>query len=140
MHRRHKYDIIVIFSVIALCVSVYLSISKAMSLTVPCDITGGCETVLTSKYSQILGVPLSTVGIAYFSLVMVTALLANHYKRAGQMLTLFLAVGSIASLIFLFLQFLVIRAVCQYCLVTDLATIAMLFLDINIEHRREANI
>ncbi len=135
MHRRHKYDILVIFSALALTVSVYLSVAKTMSITVPCDITGGCESVLSSKYSEVLGVPLSTVGIVYFSLILVTALLANHYRNAQKALTLFLAGGSIGSLVFLFLQFFVIRAVCQYCLLTDLTTILMFILDINIEHK-----
>ncbi|MBL8029767.1 MAG: vitamin K epoxide reductase family protein [Candidatus Doudnabacteria bacterium] len=135
MHRRHKYDILVIFSTLALAVSVYLSVAKAMSISVPCDITGGCESVLSSKYSEIMGVPLSTVGIVYFSLILVTALLANHYRKAQKALTWFLAAGSLGSLVFLFLQFFVIRAVCQYCLLTDLTTILMFILDINIEHK-----
>ena len=135
MHRRHKHDIITILAVIALCVSVYLSVAKALSVSVPCDITGGCETVLSSKYSSLIGIPLSTWGIAYFSLIIVTSLLANHYQKARKALQAFLALGAMASLGFLSLQFFVIKAVCQYCLVTDGLTVLMFLIDLNIEHR-----
>lgn len=137
MHRRHKHDIITILAVVALCVSVYLSIAKALSLTVPCDFTGGCETVLTSKYSSFFGVPLSTWGIVYFSLIIVTSLLANHYQKARQALKLFLAGGALGALGFLSLQFFVIKAICQYCLATDILSIIMFLFDLNIEHRKD---
>ncbi len=135
MHRRHKHDIITILAVLALCVSVYLSIAKALSLTVPCDFTGGCETVLSSKYSNFFGVPLSTWGIVYFSLIIVTSLLANHYQKARQALKLFLGAGALGALGFLSIQFFILKAICQYCLATDVISIVMFLLDLNIEHR-----
>src|SRR5262245_19603292 len=127
--KKHKYNIIVILSVIALCVSVYLSIAKAMSLTVPCNVTHGCETVLNSKYSTLLGWPLSTWGIIYFSLLVVVGLLANSYRKYQKLLSGLLAIGSLGALSFLSLQFFVIKAVCQYCLITDSLTIIMFLLD-----------
>ncbi len=137
MHKRHKHDIITILAVMALCVSVYLSVAKALSLTVPCDFTGGCETVLNSKYSEIAGVPLSTWGIVYFSMIIVISLLANHYQKARKALKLFLAAGAAGAMVFLYLQFFVIKAICQYCLVTDSLSILMFLIDINIEHRQK---
>lgn len=136
MIKRHKHDIITILAVIALCVSVYLSIAKALSITVPCDFTGGCEQVLTSKYASFLGVPLSTWGIVYFSLIIITSILANHYKRARQALKLFLAAGVLGALSFLSIQFFIIKKVCQYCLLTDSLGILMFLLDLNIEHHQ----
>ena len=121
----------------ALCVSVYLSVAKALSLTVPCDFTGGCETVLNSKYSEIAGVPLSTWGIVYFSMIIVISLLANHYQKARKALKLFLAAGAAGAMVFLYLQFFVIKAICQYCLVTDSLSILMFLIDMNIEHRQK---
>lgn len=137
MHKRHKHDIITILAVMALCVSVYLSVAKALSLTVPCDFTGGCETVLNSKYSEIAGVPLSTWGIVYFSMIIVISLLANHYQKARKALKLFLAAGAAGAMVFLYLQFFVIKAICQYCLVTDSLSILMFLIDMNIEHRQK---
>jgi uncharacterized membrane protein len=136
LHRRHKHDIIVLLSLLGFADSVYLTVYKVLGLSIPCTITHGCETVLSSKYSSILGVPLAVWGIVFFSGIIIAALLANHYAVWRKLLTLGLALGSVAALIFLSLQFFVIKQVCQYCLVSDVLTILLLIIDLNIEHHR----
>ena len=136
MHKRHKHDIIVILGVVGLGISLYLAITHYLGYTVPCDITHGCEVVLNSKYSMLLGLPLSVWGIAYFSAVIVSALLANHYLVWRKILTLVLGVGALASLCFLSIQFFIIKKVCQYCLTTDILSILLFILDLNIEHKK----
>lgn len=134
-HKRHKYDIIIILAVMALGVSLFLAVSEALKISVPCDLTGGCEAVLTSKYSKMLGIPLPYFGIAFFSLIIVGGLLANHYVKFKPLLTWFLGVGAVFSLGFLILQFFTLKSVCQYCLTVDFLTIAMFLWDLNIEHK-----
>lgn len=137
MHRRHKHDIIVLLSMIGFADSVYLTVYKVLGIAIPCTITHGCETVLSSKYSAIFGVPLAVWGIVFFSGIIIAALLANHYAVWRKLLTVGLSLGSLASLVFLGLQFFVIQKVCQYCLLSDLLTIFLLILDLNIEHRAQ---
>lgn len=138
MHRRHKYDIIVVLAVVGLSVSLYLAVSEAMGITVPCGLTRGCDTVLQSRYSQLLNIPLPWWGIAFYGGVVVASLLANHYRMFRRVLTWLLGAGALAALAFLALQFFVIRSVCQYCLVTDLLSIVLFLWDLNIEHRNPA--
>ena len=135
LHQKHKYDIIIFLAVIGFGVSLYLAISHYLGFTVPCAVTKGCETVLNSKYASLFGLPLSVWGVAYFGSVIVCGLLANHYYKFKKILTALLAIGALGSLVFLSLQFFVIKKVCQYCLTTDLLSILLLILDINIEHR-----
>lgn len=139
MHRRHKHDIIVILALVGFATSVYLAVTKYLGITVPCDLTQGCETVLASKYSIFLGLPLSVWGIAFYSAVIVSALLANHYGLWRKILTWVLGGGSAASLVFLSLQFFIIKQVCQYCLLVDVLTIVLFIIDLNIEHRQNAD-
>lgn len=120
---------------LGLGISVYLTTAHYTGAVVPCDITKGCEVVLASKYSVFLGLPLAAWGVGYFFTVAVAALLANHYQIWRRILTYCLALGSLASLVFLSLQFFVIKKVCQYCLATDLLTIILFILDLNIEHQ-----
>lgn len=134
MYKKHKFDIIIIFALLAFSVSLYLAISHYMNFLIPCSVTKGCESVLSSKYSSVYGIPLSVLGVAYFAGVIVTALLANHYIIFRRILTIFLGIGALFSLVFLFLQFFVIKKVCQYCLVIDFTGILLLIFDINIEH------
>lgn len=133
MHRRHKYDIIVILSIVGLGISLYLAITHYLGFTVPCDITKGCEAVLNSKYATMLGLPLSVWGVAYFSVVVLNALLANHYLICRKILTIVLGLGAVSAMVFLSLQFFVIKKICQYCLSTDLLSIVIFILDLNIE-------
>lgn len=136
MYHRHKHDIIVILGLLGFGISVYLATAHYLGFQVPCDITGGCETVLTSKYSMLLGLPLAVWGIAFFSATIVAALLANHYQVWKRFLTIGLGLGSLAALVFLSLQFFVLKKICQYCLTTDLLTIVLFLLDLNIEHQK----
>lgn len=135
MHRKHKYDIIVIFSVLGLAVSLYLAITKTLGITVPCSLTGGCEAVLSSKYSSFLGVPLAVLGIMFFSGSGLLSLLANHYHSVRKLLTYYLGLGALFSMGFLFIQLFVIKQICQYCLITDITAILILIWDLNIEKR-----
>ena len=133
-HKKHKYDIIIIFAVVTLSISLFLAISEALKITVPCDLTGGCEAVLTSKYSHPFGLPLPYAGIAFSSVIVITGLLSNHYLNFRRLLTWLLGIGAIFSLGFLIIQFFVLKSVCQYCLAVDVLTIAMFLWDLNIEH------
>jgi uncharacterized membrane protein len=135
MHKKHKHDIIVILAVLGFGISLYLSFAHYLGYTVPCGITHGCEVVLNSKYSMLFGLPLGVWGVGYFSAVIVSALLANSYLLWRKILTGLLGLGALAALVFLSLQFFVIKKICQYCLTTDLLSILLLILDINIEHR-----
>lgn len=133
-HKKHKYDVIIILAVVALSISLFLAISEALKISVPCGLTGGCEAVLSSKYSKLLGVPLPILGIAFSGAVIVISLLANHYLNFRRLLTWTLGFGAVFSLGFLIIQFLVLKSVCQYCLTVDLLIIAMFLWDLNIDH------
>ncbi len=137
MHRRHKHDILVVLALIGFGVSIYLAVYKALGLAVPCSLTKGCEEVLQSRYANIFGIPLAVWGTAYFTAVIIFSLLANHYQIWRKLLTWLLAIGAVAALTFLSLQFFVIKKICQYCLVTDVLVVILLILDLNIEHRKE---
>lgn len=135
MHRRHKYDIVIILSVVGFAVSLFLAITRYMGFAVPCDLTRGCEEVLASKYANFLGLPLSVWGVGFFSAAIICALLANHYGRFRRLLTWLLGAGAISSGIFLYIQFFVLGKVCQYCLIVDFLAIFLFLWDLNIEHR-----
>lgn len=140
MYRRHKYDLIVLLALIGFGVSVYLMASELLGFNVPCSLTGGCNEVLQSKYANLLGLPLPVWGIAFYFGVVFLSLLANHYQQGKKLLTWLLSLGSLGALSFLFIQFFVIGKICQYCLVTDVLAVALLLLDINIEHRHPENV
>jgi len=83
----------------------------------PCTING-CETVLTSPYSIILGFPISLLGVLFYLSVLFTAFILR--KKDTYLIKIILltitSVGFLFSLYLLYLQVSVIGALCQYCL------------------------
>lgn len=132
-HKKHKYDLIIIFAIFTLCISLFLAVSEALKISVPCDLTGGCEVVLNSRYSRFLGLPLPYMGIIFSSVIIITSLLANHYGRFRVLLTYFLGIGALISLTLLVIQFFVLKSVCQYCLIVDVLVVAMFLWDLHIQ-------
>jgi len=135
MYKRHKYDIIIILSLAGFGISLYLAITHYLGIAVPCSITQGCEAVLSSKYSSLLGLPLSVWGGVFFTGVIGSSLLANHYLKWQKLLKVLLGIGAVASLIFLSIQFFVLRQVCQYCATVDVLTVIIFLWDLNIEYK-----
>ncbi len=71
------YRISMILVVIGLIVSVYMTIYKATSNDAMCLGSGDCSTVNASRYSEVYGIPVASVGIAgYFAI-----LLMHWYER-----------------------------------------------------------
>src|SRR5688500_640425 len=116
-----------IVAVVGLADAVYLTVHHLTSEPVPCSIVSGCETVLTSSYAEIAGVPLAAFGaIAYF-IAFSLALLAAFGNRL--MWTLFgiqVVLMSIFTAWLLYLQAFVIGAFCQFCLLSAITTLTML--------------
>jgi uncharacterized membrane protein len=79
--------------------------------------TGGCETVQSSSYAEILGVPVAALGLVGYLVIAVTALRVSPLARvvgAG------LALGAaLFSGYLLVVQLVVIDAVCDWCVTSD---------------------
>lgn len=98
----------------------YLTVEHYRSAVPPCGLAGGCETVLTSDYSTIGGAPIALFGAFYYLAVF---LLAFGYFDSRRLVWLRLAswlsvLGFGMSLVLVYLQFFVLRALCQYCLLS----------------------
>jgi uncharacterized membrane protein len=135
MIKKHKYDIVIILALIGFGISLYLSITHYLGIAVPCSVTHGCEVVLSSKYSVLFGLPVAVWGVAYFTSVIISGLLANRYASWRKILTVILSLGGLVSLSLLSLQFFVIKKICQYCFTVDTLSILLLLLDLNIDYK-----
>ena len=61
--------------------SIYLTVHHLTAEPVPCSLISGCETVLTSTYAEIAGVPLAAFGAAAYFAAFSLALLAAFGNR-----------------------------------------------------------
>jgi len=82
-------------------------------------IGSGCATVIRSEYGRLLGIPNGALGVLYFGLVTVTPLLERSLLPEAR--SLMLIPTSIALVLYLYLtylQFFVLQAVCNWCLMS----------------------
>jgi uncharacterized membrane protein len=100
-------------------VSAYLVWARGTGAELACS-TGGCETVQSSTYAELLGVPLAALGLAAYLLVGATAYGTRPVARAVG------ASVALAALLFaaylLVIQLVVLDAVCDWCLASDAIT------------------
>lgn len=115
---RYLKNLIAILMLIALGFSAYIYYTDQVGSEI-CLITSGCSLVRNSAYAEIFGMKLSLFGV-----IALLALLGIHFQAFRKKLPykFFLAaayISALFSLYFLYLQFVVIKAVCSYCLVVD---------------------
>ena len=105
----------------------YLSYYHLLGLVPSCAI-GGCEKVLTSAYSSPLGVPFAYIGVVYYMCMLGLAiLLAIDPRSVGLRLgvLVYTTIGLLCSIGFELFQFFVIGALCMYCALSAVVTLAL---------------
>jgi uncharacterized membrane protein len=109
--------------------AVYLTVSHYTAAAVPCSITGGCETVLSSNYAELFGFPLALYGaLAYFaafSLAVLTAFGRHQLWKLFGILSFFMAAFSIWLI---YVQAFILRAFCQFCLFSAATSLLLFFI------------
>ena len=120
------YVAIALLSLIGLADSLYLTVEHVTGQSVRCTIVAGCSEVLSSSYAVVAGIPLAAVGAAaYFTVFSLATLAIFGYRIAGKLLAPLTALMVLVSLWLIYLQAFVIRAFCQFCLLSAAITIVM---------------
>ena len=116
---RHR-QVIAVLSLIGLFVSLYLWLYKIGAIgTLQCG-AGGCETVQTSRYADLFGVPVAFYGVAGYALLLGVSLAGLQPRLLdGRRVTLLLAAlatgGFLFTLYLTYLEVFVIHAICRWC-------------------------
>ena len=117
--KRTLHIVTALVSLLGLADAIYLTVEHITGQSVRCTIVAGCQEVLSSSYSVLFGLPLAAIGAAaYFSVFSLATLAAFGYRFAGQLLLPLVAVMCISSIWLIYIQAFVIRAYCQYCLLS----------------------
>ena len=95
----------------------YLTVEHFANAIPPCT-TSGCETVLTSAYSEILGVPVALLGALYYLTISIGifAYLESKNEKLIRYALLLTPIGFLMSLWFISAMTFIIHSYCQYCL------------------------
>jgi uncharacterized membrane protein len=118
----------------------YLTIEHYKNVIPPCSV-GGCETVLTSSYSTVAGIPEALLGAIYY-LVILVGLFAylDTKKPAILKWTLIIPIlGFIYEVWLVYLQLFVIHSICEYCMLSALVTLVLFCIAVYAFSRRDAS-
>lgn len=124
--------LIALLSFLGFLDAVYLTITHYQNILPPCSLKLGCEKVLTSQYSTIIGIPISLLGSIYYLTVGIIAIQLLQNKKRFLIQSLFLATisGFVISVTLFLIQAFVLHSFCQYCLLSELISTLLLTLSI----------
>jgi uncharacterized membrane protein len=111
--------------VVGVLISAYLTWTHFAGLTPVCTGSGeGCQTVQSSRYASLLGIPVAVLGlVAYGGLVFSVAVWAEIGIFLSFLISL---VGTLFSVYLTYLEVFVIGALCQWCLASAVIMVAAL--------------
>jgi uncharacterized membrane protein len=125
-HPALIYGLAMLVSLIGLGDSIYLTIQHITGQSVRCTVTTGCSAVLSSHYATIAGVPTAAFGaLAYFAAFSLATLAVFGYARARTALAVIVAPMLIMTLWLLYVQAFMLRAYCEYCLLSAGMTLTL---------------
>lgn len=117
-----NYIIFFILSAIGLSETIYLIRKRIAKENPACLIGGSCSLVLESKYSKFFGVHNDILGLLFYIMILfISGFLIIGTDPAtilSFVLKLSVAIGSLMSLFFTYLQWRVIKTWCFWCLVS----------------------
>ena len=122
-----------IIALVGALIGVYLSLYKYGVIgEMACSI-GSCERVQTSRWSVFLGLPVATWGIGFYVTVLVVALAGIQERfiesrRVSLALLLLTGWGVVFSSWLTYLEWRVIRAWCQWCVLSALLVLVLFLL------------
>jgi uncharacterized membrane protein len=113
---------VALLALAGLGIAAYLTYARYAHATIVCT-TGGCETVQSSDYAEVLGIPVAVLGLVGYAAILVTAFLPGESARlAGAALALG---GLVFSVYLIFVQIFPIGAFCVWCLASDLVMLLL---------------
>jgi len=127
--ERSTRVLLAVLAVGGLLMSAYLTWVHLLGMPPVC-LTGnrGCETVQSSRYAEILGVPVAALGMGGYVGLLFAAVLRGE---VGVLLGLFVSlVGILFSAYLTYLELFVIYAVCQWCVSSAVLMMAAFVLSV----------
>ena len=107
-------------------IAAYLTYVHYKGLHPACFAHGGCEQVQSSRYAKLTGIPVATIGLVGYTLILCSLALRGELGRlAGVVLTLS---GWGFSAYLTYRELFTIDAICQWCVGSAVAMTALVVL------------
>lgn len=110
----------------------YLVWEHYSNIIPPCSVHSAwlvdCGAVLRSEYSVVFGIPLAVLGLTHYLLLALWLASASRYSWFKYLILLESAAGAAFSFYLVYLQLGVIGAICLYCMISAIISLAFFFL------------
>ncbi|MDB4910272.1 MAG: hypothetical protein JWO39_1095 [Gemmatimonadetes bacterium] len=128
MSRRQT---LALLAVVGICIALYLTLYKVGVIGVLSCSIGSCETVNTSKWSMLLGIPIAAWGLAAYVALLLLAMVGSGESREesvpiARMLVALAGWSVLFSAWLTYLELFVIHAICIWCLTSALLWVVIL--------------
>lgn len=122
MNRRRAIAVLALLGALD---STYLLLAKVGVIgSLACQVSRGCDLVNTSSYSVLLGLPVSAIGLGGYLVLLALALLGLQPRwlddrRPDALLAILSGVGLAFAAYLTYAELFIIRAICQWCVVSQ---------------------
>lgn len=133
---KFKKILLTLFIVLGIIDAGYLTYEHYRQVIPPCTINSflpilsDCGRVLRSSYSVMFGIPLAVLGVVQYVFLLLIVIFLFRYKKRIFIYWLILQsmLGAIFSLYFIYLQLIVLKSICLYCMLSALISFMIFFL------------
>jgi uncharacterized membrane protein len=120
-----------LLAVVGICIALYLTLYKVGVIGVLSCSIGSCETVNTSKWSMLLGIPIAAWGLAAYIALLLLAMVGSGESREAsvpiaRMLVALAGWSVLFSAWLTYLELFVIHAICIWCVTSALLWVVIL--------------
>ena len=124
---KHLIVLFVVLAAIGFADSAYLTAEHVRGVIPPCTVVSGCQTVLTSSYATVAGVPVAAAGLAYYAalLILLTVFLDTGKRAVLHWACWLTTAGLLGSAYLVAVQVFVLKAFCLYCLASAVVSVGL---------------
>jgi len=122
----------IVLAVLGLLDSIYLVWVKYTGAYALCGPIGNCESVNSSQYSEIYGIPIALLGAGAYAVMIVLLLLENRgqvWAEFGPMIVFGMSlIGVLYSIYLTYIEVVILKAICPYCVISAIILVILLIL------------
>ena len=122
----------IVLAALGLLDSVYLVWVKYTGAYALCGPIGNCESVNSSQYSEIFGIPIALLGAGAYAVMMVLLIvehLGQVWAEFGPMIVFGMSlIGFLYSIYLTYIEVAILKAICPYCAISAIILFVLLIL------------
>jgi uncharacterized membrane protein len=122
--EKRLSQLAILFTVIGLLVSIYMTIFKITNNESMCIGSHGCSVVNSSRYSEVNGIPVAVIGVVGYLAILAALLLEQRpgfFQQNGTLLFFGLSLtGFLFTLYLIFVEVALIKAYCPFCITSQI--------------------